>query len=159
MMKKLFSLLAVVLCLTACEKAPKLSKLTINTDDNSVVYNVETAATLAELEKGLMDRETLAADSGMIFDLSNVPNKVTAMWMKDTKLPLDMLFVSHEGFIYWMKENAQPYSEEYIVAPFPAAAVVELNAGEIKKHNIKVGHQIKHKLFKPVQDAPVATNK
>ena len=73
------------------------------------------------------------------------------MWMKDTKLSLDMLFLTKEGVVYWIKENAQPYSEELIVAPFPAAAVLEINAGDVAKHQIKIGQRVKHPLFKAIE--------
>lgn len=164
-MNKLLSLFAAILLLNSCGKT-ETSKLVIETETGDITYNIETASTVKELEVGLMNRDSLAPDAGMLFDLSNVPNKVTAMWMKDTKLSLDMLFLTKEGVVYWIKENAQPYSEELIIAPFPAAAVLEINAGDIAKHKIKIGQRVKHSMFKtqehsaaakPAQDAPADT--
>ena len=93
-----------------------------------------------------MNRDSLAADSGMIFNLADVENQV-AMWMKDTKIPLDMLFVNSNGRIFFIEENATPMSEELIIAPEPALAVIELNAGDVKKHGIKIGDTVKHHFF------------
>lgn len=152
-MNKLFKIFAAVLIVCSCSKH-ETSKLVVETDTGDVEYNIETASEITDLEAGLMDRSSLPADGGMLFDLSKVPNKVTAMWMKDTKLSLDMLFLTKEGVVYWIKENAQPYSEELIVAPFPAAAVLEINAGDVAKHQIKIGQRVKHPLFKII-DRPI----
>ena len=159
-MNKLLKIFVAILFVCSCGEK-KTSELVIETETGDIVYNVEVADTVKDLEIGLMDRETLPADGGMLFDLSVVPNKVTAMWMKDTKLSLDMLFLTKEGVIYWLKEKAQPYSEELIIAPFPAAAVLELNAGDIAKHKIKSGQRVKHPLFKPAEHAtlPAITEK
>ena len=148
-MNKLLKIFAVILLVSSCERYEK-SEIFIETQNGVFPYTVEIASTNKQLETGLMNRDSLAPETGMLFDLSHVPNKITAMWMKDNKLALDMIFLTKEGVIYWIKENAKPYSEEYIVAPFPAAAVLEINAGDIAKHNISVGDHIKHDLFKPI---------
>jgi len=132
------------------------SQLVIETENGTVPYRVEIASTLSQLETGLMNRQFLDADAGMLFDLSHVPNKVTAMWMKDTKLPLDMLFLTKEGVVFWIKEQAKPYSEELIISPFPAAAVLEINGGDVAKHQIKIGQRVKNKLFKPIEHGGTA---
>lgn len=155
-MNKLLKIFVAILFVCSCGEK-KTSELVIETETGDIVYNIEVADTVKDLEIGLMDRESLPADGGMLFDLSVVPNKVTAMWMKDTKLSLDMLFLTKEGVIYWLKEKAQPYSEEFIIAPFPAAAVLELNAGDIAKHKIKIGQRVKHPLFKPTEHATTPT--
>jgi len=148
-MKNLVKIFAVVLVLCGCQKT-ETSKLIVETETGDVIYNVEIASTVETLEEGLMNRDTLATDGGMLFDLSIVPNKVTAMWMKDTKISLDMLFLTKEGVIFWIKEKAQPFSEELIISPFPAAAVLEINAGDIEKHKIKIGQRVKHGMFKQI---------
>ncbi len=144
-MKKIIKLFMAVVLLAACSPKADKSDLTILTDDGEVNYKVEKAQTIKELEKGLMFRESLDADSGMIFDLSQV--KDTAMWMKNTKIPLDMIFIEADGTIFWIFENAQPESTNLIIPPFPAAAVLELNAGDVQKHNIKPGDKVKHEFF------------
>ncbi len=148
-MIRVLKLFAVVLLLCSCGKSEeaKTSQLTIKTDDGNVVYTVETAQTDEELEHGLMNRDSLPAKHGMIFDLSRHQSKLIAMWMKNTKIPLDMLFINPDGVIYWVKENAQPMSEQLIVPPAAARAVVEINGSDIGKYNIKVGQKVEHAMF------------
>ena len=146
-MNKILASFFCLFLICSCFKAVT-TKLTIKTENGNIVYNVETASKIEDLEKGLMGRESLAADGGMLFDLSAIKGKVTAMWMKDTNLTLDMLFLTKDGDIFWIKENAEPNSEELIIAPFPAAAVLEINGGEVAKQNIKVGQKVEHPLFK-----------
>ena len=133
-MTKFIKLFLAVILLAGCSKKNDESNLTVLTGGGEVSYTVEEAKTVPELEKGLMFRESLAPNAGMIFDLSKVEH--TAMWMKNTKIPLDMIF-----------ENAQPESLTLIIPPFPAAAVLEINAGDVKKHGIKTGDKIEHEFF------------
>ena len=139
-MLKFFKLFCALIVIAGCSQE---GNLTIKTQKGDVTYNIEEAQNPQDLEKGLMFRENLAANSGMIFDLSHVSNQV-AMWMKNTKIPLDMLFVNANGKIFFIYENATPMSEELIIAPEPAMFVIELNAGDVKKHGIQVGDFIKH---------------
>ncbi len=139
-MLKFLKLFLALIVIAGCSQE---GNLTIKTQKGDVTYNIEEAQSPQELEKGLMFRENLAANSGMIFDLSHVNNQV-AMWMKNTKIPLDMLFINANGKIFFIYENATPMSEELIVAPEPAMFVIELNAGDVKKHGIQVGDFIQH---------------
>ena len=145
-MSKFLKLFLALIVVAGCSPKENSGNLTISTENGDVRYNVEEAQTPEELEKGLMNRDSLAADSGMIFNLADVENQV-AMWMKDTKIPLDMLFVNSNGRIFFIEENATPMSEELIIAPEPALAVIELNAGDVKKHGIKIGDTVKHHFF------------
>lgn len=154
-MVKLLKIFVVFLFLCSCDNK-SVSPLSIETSDGIVTYNVELASTIEQLQTGLMNRDKLAADSGMLFDLSVVDGQNTAMWMKDTKISLDMLFLTPEGFIFWIKENTQPYSEELIIPPFPAAAVLEINAGEAKKNGFTIGQIVKHPIF-PIKKQKPAT--
>lgn len=152
-MKNIIKLFMAVVILSACSPKNDKSDLNILTESGKVSYKVEEARTIPELEKGLMFRDSLDADSGMIFDLSQVEN--TAMWMKDTKIPLDMIFIEPDGNIFWIFENAQPESLTLIIPPFPAAAVLEVNAGDVQKHNIKPGDKVEHEFFAPIaEEAP-----
>ena len=144
-MTKFVKLFLAVILLVGCSKKNEENKLAILTDNGEIRYTVETAKTIPELEKGLMFRESLAPNSGMIFDLSKVEH--TAMWMKNTKIPLDMIFIDSDGIISWIYENAQPESLTLIIPPFPVAAVLEINAGDIQKHGIKTGDTVKHEFF------------
>ena len=123
-MSKFLKLFLALIVVAGCSPKENSGNLTISTENGDGRYNVEEAQTPEELEKGLMNRDSLAADSGMIFNLADVENQV-AMWMKDTKIPLDMLFVNSNGRIFFIEENATPMSEELIIAPEPALAVIE----------------------------------
>ncbi|MBR1605121.1 MAG: DUF192 domain-containing protein [Alphaproteobacteria bacterium] len=149
-MNKMPILLMTLIILCSCQKTDSiLSPLSIQTENGELTYNVETAISDKELEKGLMDRDTLDTKSGMIFDLSRHQDRPTAMWMKNTKISLDVLFIDDDNKIFWIKEKTTPMSEEIIIAPAPAKAFVELNAGEVEKHQIKVGQTVNHAILKP----------
>ncbi|MBQ2811574.1 MAG: DUF192 domain-containing protein [Alphaproteobacteria bacterium] len=147
-MSKFLKLFAIALMLTSCNaKDDNLSEMIITTSDGDVVYQVETATTKEEMAQGLMDRKELRADSGMVFHLDGA--KDIAMWMKDTYVALDMLFVNQEGKIIWIYENAEPLSTNLIQPAMsePLSVVVEINAGDVQKHNIKIGDTLKHFLI------------
>ena len=140
---------AIALMLFGCnQKNDNLSELVIKTTNGDVTYYVETATTKEEMAQGLMDRKELRADSGMIFDLKS--EEGVAIWMKDTYIPLDILFVNKQGKIVWIHQNAEPLSTNLIkpLVKDPLSAIVELNGGDVKKHNIKVGDIINHKIIK-----------
>jgi len=129
----------IVLMLSACVK--KDSKpLTIKTSNGDVHYMVEIADTDEKRTKGLMWREKMPSNSGMIFLFDESHPQPIAMWMKNTLIPLDMLFISKEGKIIGIAENTEPMSLK-IISPTrqAASAVVEINAGEVKKHAVKIG--------------------
>ena len=90
---------------------------------------------------GLMNLSSLPATNGMLFPF--IKNEVVAMWMKNTKIPLDMIFLDNEGVIVNIKANTTPYSTEIISSEKPAKKVLEINAGLVKKFGIKIGQQIK----------------
>lgn len=154
-MTKFIKLFLAVILLASCSKKSEESNLTVLTDNGEVTYMVENAQTVAELEKGLMFRESLAPKAGMIFDLSKVEK--VAMWMKNTKIPLDMIFIDKDGTISWIFENAEPESKTLIMPPFPAVAVLEVNAGDVQKNKIKTGDVVRHKFFSnDTDDQPVS---
>lgn len=95
---------------------------------------VEVATSPEQLQQGLMFRKTLADNAGMLFVFPK-PGEVT-MWMENTLVPLDMLFIDEQGFIKTIRENAVPLSEEYIFSHHPVKMVLELKAGSVKKWGI-----------------------
>src|SRR5574344_1874602 len=148
-MFKLCKLLLVALLLVRCSKKDDKAgeyNLVISTANGDEKYLVEEAQTMEELQKGLMFRDSLKADSGMIFDLSQVDS--AAMWMKNTKIPLDMVFADADGNISWIYENATPMSEDFIVPPVKPTVVIELNGGDVAKNGIKVGDIVRHHFLK-----------
>ena len=100
-------------------------------------YWVEIADTPAKAELGLMYRKSLPQNQGMLF-IFPYP-KIIRMWMKNTYIPLDMIFLNGQNQVICLRENAHPLDENIISCPYPAKMVLELNAGEIKAKNIQLG--------------------
>ncbi|EPE98378.1 DUF192 domain-containing protein [Rhizobium grahamii] len=103
-------------------------------------FIVEIADTNEERQRGLMYRKEMAEDAGMIFDFG-VSRRVQ-MWMENTILPLDMLFVDSTGTIRNIKQNAVPYSQDIIDSMTEVKYVIELNAGVTAKLGIKPGDKV-----------------
>jgi len=106
---------------------------------------VEVARTPDQREKGLMFRTSLPADGGMLFDFHD--ERPVSMWMKNTPLSLDMIFVSRAGRVVSMALGAEPFSERVISSGGPALAVIELAAGVAQRLSIAVGDTVKHPTF------------
>jgi len=115
------------------------SDLTIRTTGGPRTFKIELALTDAQMEQGLMFRRSLAPDAGMLFDFK-APTNVT-MWMKNTFIPLDMLFLDEHGRVFDIHERAVPQSTDIIAARGPARYVVELNGGTAARLGIKPGDQ------------------
>lgn len=108
-------------------------------------FAVEVARTPEQLSQGLMFRPKLAEDSGMLFDFGRV--QPVAMWMKNTLIPLDMLFLAPDGRIVHVAEYAVPGSLEPLGPREPVRAVLEVNAGTARRLGIHLGDQVLHPLF------------
>ena len=103
---------------------------------------VEIADTPEKQKNGLMYRTELDANSGMLFIF---PEKQPLyMWMKNTNIPLDMLFFDETGKITHIHTNARPHDETLISSQLPVIGVLEVNAGFTQKHHIQVGNYIRH---------------
>jgi uncharacterized membrane protein (UPF0127 family) len=96
--------------------------------------------------RGLMFVEHLADDAGMLF-IYPEPQPV-AIWMKNTPLPLDILFVRADGRVHRIAENATPQSTDTIPSDGIVLAVIELKAGTAARMNIRPGAQVIHPAFK-----------
>ena len=141
-MKKFIQILSAFFFLVSCSKQD-LTPITIQTSNGEATYYVEIADTLPKMQKGLMDRKKLKSDSGMMFIFSKNHPQPIAMWMKNTYISLDMLFLDSNGKIIALAQNTTPMSERLIRPTLkPTSYVVELNAGEIKKHDIKIGDKV-----------------
>ena len=120
-------------------------KIYIKAYSGVVVFSLELAKTLSEKQKGLMGREKLNERSGMLF-LYDKPHQV-AFWMKNTIIPLDIIFISSSGRISYIHHNAKPFSTKSILGGFDVLAVLEINGGMSKLEGIMVGDTVKHPFF------------
>jgi uncharacterized membrane protein (UPF0127 family) len=102
--------------------------------------NIEVADNDAEREQGLMYRDTMAENDGMLFLMGT--EEMQAFWMKNTILPLDIMFVDAERRIVNIQKNCKPYSLDQIPSAKPALYVVEVNAGYADKYGIMAGDLI-----------------
>jgi uncharacterized protein len=121
------------------------SALTIVSATGPHRFTVEVAETPAQMEQGLMFRKTMAPDAGMLFDYKT-PTLAT-MWMRNTLIPLDMLFVDSQGRIVNIQERAVPQSLDVISAAAPVRAVIELNGGTAARLGIGPGDRVQHPIF------------
>ncbi len=108
--------------------------VTIAAADQTHRFNVEVARTDAEQDKGLMFRTSLPADGGMLFPFDKP--RIGSFWMKNTLIPLDMIFVRADGSIDRIAENTIPESLEPVVSGGEVAAVLELAGGTAARLNI-----------------------
>jgi len=138
-----FILLAVIPLRAA---ALPVETVTIVSPKATHVFHMEVAADDASRELGLMHRTHLARDAGMLFDFG-VP-EMTAFWMKDTPLPLDMLFVRSDGTISTITANAVPLSTAQILSAEPVRAVIEINGGLAHKLGIAPGDHVVASIFR-----------
>ncbi|QLL61466.1 DUF192 domain-containing protein [Sinorhizobium mexicanum] len=115
-------------------------KLRLLTGTGAHDLTVELAVDPGQREQGLMYRRQMAPDHGMLFDFGET--RRVMMWMKNTYLPLDMLFVARDGTVRTIHENAVPLSEAIIDSGEPVAFVLELNAGTVKRLGIEPGDRL-----------------
>src|ERR1017187_2198649 len=126
-------------------RAASVQPLEIVTKSGVQVFSVEMATTEQEKETGLMYRKELADGKGMLFDFS--PAQEVSMWMKNTFIPLDMIFIRADGRILRIAENTEPQSTRIISSGGLAKGVLEVIAGTAKKYGIAPGDRVGHPLF------------
>jgi len=114
--------------------------LKIVSADKSHTCTVEVAATEPQRAKGLMFRDAMAADQGMLFIFDGESER--HFWMKNTPLPLDIIFISSTGQIVSIAADTTPYSEKVIPSHAPAEFVLELNAGTAARLGIAAGDRV-----------------
>lgn len=125
--------------------AADVQSLEIVTRSGVQVFAVEVAKTEQERATGLMYRKELAEGRGMLFDFS--PEQQVSMWMKNTFIPLDMIFIRSDGRILRIAENTEPHSEKIISSGGLAKGVLEVIGGTAKKYGIAPGDRVAHPLF------------
>ncbi len=124
---------------------PALEKLEIVTASGPHDFAVEVMRTDADRERGLMFRKHLPADRGMLFDFKTAAPVM--MWMKNTYIPLDMVFVGADGRVISTAENAEPLSERIIPSHGAALGVLEVNAGTVARIGVKPGDKVDNPMF------------
>jgi uncharacterized protein len=150
MLKHIYALVFVVLLWfpnwALAQEPPKIEPITIATELASTMLTAEIADTPELRERGLMFRHILPQDQAMLFDFES-PRPV-AMWMKNTYMSLDMLFVREDGTIAAIAENTTPKSLDTVSVQEPIKGVIELAAGTVKKLSIHQNDKVFHRIFK-----------
>ena len=114
--------------------------LSISSDDKINNFKVEIAKTYKERSKGLMFRDYISDNMGMLFIFPN--EDLISMWMKNTLFSLDILFISKNKIIVDLKKNAKKLSNSLITSKIKAKYVLEINSGLIDKYKINIGDQL-----------------
>jgi uncharacterized protein len=147
---RLWAALSVALLVTLAAGSPArsdgLEALQIVTAAGTHDFQVEIARDEASRARGLMDRRFMPADHGMLFEFDREAPE--AFWMKDTYIPLDMIFISRTGIVTNIAANAEPLSERAIPSGPPCMAVLELNGGAAARIGLRVGDRVRHPFFK-----------
>lgn len=140
---------AILFVATAVGASDRLSlpttEITVDTSSGPKTFEVEVASDPASQQLGLMHRRELAPNAGMLFDFHK-PAELS-FWMKDTILPLDMLFIRSDGTISTIAPNAVPFSTTPIPSAEPVRAVLEINGGRAHDLGIRAGDKIHAAIF------------
>ncbi|MGB5903581.1 MAG: DUF192 domain-containing protein [Xanthobacteraceae bacterium] len=139
------ALLVTAVVTTGDARTAELQTLEIATKTGVQVFSVEVATTEEEKRTGLMYRKELPDGRGMLFDFS--PEQEVSMWMKNTFIPLDMIFIRADGRILRIAEDTVPQSTKIIPSRGLAKGVLEVIAGTAKKYGIAPGDRVAHPLF------------
>jgi len=107
------------------------------TQSSCIDLDIEIADTDQHREQGLMFRDTLAPNAGMLLDYQN--NQYVTLWMKNTRLPLDMVFIDADGTIRHIHQNAIPYALDYIFSKVKVRYALEVNAGFVDNYALQIG--------------------
>jgi uncharacterized membrane protein (UPF0127 family) len=113
-------------------------------------FRVRVASRLADRRRGLMFVDTMEVDEGMLFD--NGENRIASMWMKNTPLSLDMLFIRADGTISSIAEETAPFSRVPILSREPVIAVLEIRGGVSGRLGLAAGDRVIHALFERSAD-------
>ncbi len=136
------------------EPAFPVSPLTIETQRGRFQFMVEIAETPSTWRQGLQKRRQLAADAGMLFDYHQP--RVASMWMKDTLISLDMIFIDEHGVVVNIAQNTEPQSLATISSDGPVLAVLEVNAGTAARIGLRRGDRVYHAIFMPAAASETA---
>jgi len=149
----LLGVLSSLVLLSACAgagaprdaKGDPLEPLTVTTASGEHRFMVEIADDDAERQRGLMEREPLADDRGMLFQFPDVAER--GFWMRNTPSPLDIIYIDPRGRIVSIAKNATPQSDTVIPSNGPASGVLELRAGRADEIGARPGDKVSHPFF------------
>ena len=136
---------ALVLSAPAALAELETSPLTIESANGAHAFTVEIADEPEEITTGLMNRESMDPDAGMLFDFGQP--REAAMWMKNTLIPLDMLFMDPQGKVIAIARETVPGSLRTITPGVPVKSVLELNGGRAEELGIEPGDEVIHPIF------------
>ena len=128
----------------------KLETIAVASADSVTMFTAEIADTEELRTRGLMFRHFLPEDKAMLFDYQR-PRPV-AMWMKNTNISLDMLFIREDGTIAAIAQDTVPQSLDTISVQEPVRGVLELAAGTVKRLGVRVNDKVYHRIFNTVED-------
>jgi len=139
--------------LAACKATPPaetlispLEPLSIETAAGKTIrFQVEIADDDRERQNGLMYRKSLAPDRGMLFDFGQAGPR--SFWMKNTYIPLDILYIDADGYIVSIAAMTEPLSEAPVPSRGPALGVLEIAGGRAGELGIRPGDRVRHRIF------------
>jgi uncharacterized membrane protein (UPF0127 family) len=133
--------------LAMAQDAPMMAMepVTVDTANGPVLFTAEIADTDETRERGLMFRMRLPDDRAMLFDFGT-PRQV-AMWMKNTRMPLDMVFIRADGTVAGIARNTKPMSTDVLGVGEPVLAVLEVAGGTSDRIGLKTGDTVYHRIF------------
>lgn len=123
----------------------RVDRLSVVTGNDRHDFRVEIAETPSQRDQGLMWRRQMLPGTGMLFDFERTEPVV--MWMKNTYIPLDMLFITAKGLIINIARDTTPHSTDFISSAGPVLSVLELPAGTVKTLGIRAGDRVEHPIF------------
>lgn len=144
--RRLLAALVLLLLPSAVFADGPFEPLTIASRTGRHTFQVEVMRDDAGRAQGLMFRRSMAADRGMLFDFERT--EPVSMWMKNTYLPLDMLFIRADGTVARIAADTEPLSTRTISSGEPVLGVLELNAGTAARLGLHPGDKVEHPLFR-----------
>ena len=115
-------------------------KIDVGISNKKILFNVEVAKTIQERKTGLMYKKKLLNNEGMLFIFPD--ERIIQLWMKNTYIPLDVIFISKNKVIVDLKKNMEKQSETIVKSRFKSKYALEFNAGLINKLDIKIGDKV-----------------
>jgi uncharacterized protein len=127
------------------QEPARLETVAIETDRGRFEFTAEIADTPELRRRGLMYRHRLPEDRAMLFDWGRV--EPVSMWMRNTYVSLDMIFIAADGRVVRIAEATEPLSEKTISSGVPVAAVLEVVAGTAERIGLRPGDRVHHRMF------------